>query len=278
MEFSHIHHVSTGFLEEFYQNYSPVFVLNTGRSGSAMLQNVFSGDHLFKAYHEAAPNLFLKSNYAYHNQDKSEILTHIFGAARTELILEACVANKIYVETNQCLVFYARQIKALFPKARFVHLTRHPGDFVRSAIRKGWHKNDSVWELGRIKMQDPIAWQGLDQIQKLSWVWQATHSFIEDINTEYTKDVMTVRLEDLIGQHKAVNEMLAFMGGTKRFTKSEHQTLFKSKHNQLYIAPNEPSNMFKLEEYPTYAQWDHNAKEKLAQWAAQLSDRYNYSL
>lgn len=278
MEFTHIHHTSSGFLEEFYKNYEPVFVLNTGRSGSAFLNKIFKELDDVMAYHEASPNMFLQSNFAFHNQEKQEVLFKMFQVARVELMLQAKVENKIFLETNQCNVFFSYQIKKMFPKAKFIHITRHPGDFVRSAIRKGWHKNDSVWELGRIKMDDSIAWNELDQVQKLSWVWYATHEFIEKFKTTCADQCLTVRLEDLLKDHKTFKKMLGFSGSKISIKKSKFKNLVESKENELHIAPNEPSNMFKVASFPKYSNWSAEMKERLKSMTLELSDNYKYQL
>jgi sulfotransferase family protein len=278
MKFTHIHHTSEALLNDFYKNYTPVFVLNTGRSGSALLQRIFTNFNSVKAYHEAPPNLFLQSNYAFHNQHKKEVLQKIFEAARIELILEAKVENLIYLETNQCLVFYINQIRKTFPNAKFIHLTRHPGGFVRSAIRKGWHKNDSVWELGRIKMDDTDAWSDLSQIEKLGWVWTETHAFIEQFKNIFPENCFTLRFEDLIQSYDHFKEMVHFIGIDNKFSQKNYNEFFSVKENERVITYHEPPNMFKLESFPQYSEWLETDKNALKKWASELSRKYNYHL
>lgn len=279
MNFSHIHHVSSSYLEEFFKNYSPVFILNTGRSGSALLQDVFTNYDNIDAFHEAHPTLFLLPNYAYHNQGEGKILENIFRAARTELLLTSKVNSKIYLETNQCLVFFAYQILKVFPNAKFVHLTRHPGDFVRSGIMKGWHKNDSVWEMGRIRMKDEIEWSKLTQLQKLSWVWRETHGFIERFKeTVNSNGIFTVKLEDLIKKREIFNELLNFIGSNREATPKEFTNLFKRKLNKIEISSNEPDNMFKLAKYPNYEHWNEDEKSQLKEATNSLCKLYEYTL
>jgi Sulfotransferase family len=276
--FSHIHHVNEDYLNDFYKNYDPVFVLNTGRSGSALLQNVFGTFPNVNAYHEAHPNLFLYPNFAYHHQAEIEILSNIFQAARTEIILKSKVSNKIFLETNQCLVFFVYQIVTIFPNAKFIHLTRHPGHFVRSAIRKGWHKNDSVWELGRIKMDDTDAWSDLSQIEKLGWVWTETHAFIEQFKNIFPENCFTLRFEDLIQSYDHFKEMVHFIGIDNKFSQKNYNEFFSVKENERVITYHEPPNMFKLESFPQYSEWLETDKNALKKWASELSRKYNYHL
>lgn len=278
MNFTHIHHISKEFLKEFYATYTPVFILNTGRSGSALLQDVFNVFPDINAHHEAAPNLFLLSNFAFQNQDKEEVLLKIFEAGRMELLLEARVSNKIYLETNQCLVFYIHQIIKLFPKAKFIHLTRHPGDFVRSAIRKGWHKNNSVWEMGRIKMQNSEMWSQLNHIEKLGWVWEETHNFIENFKIKNPDNCYTIRLEDLVSSFDIFNSMMDFIGKKNTLIQTDFKEIFDKKRNELIINPNEPENMFKIQDYPKYNNWSNVDKESLKRFVNNNARVYNYKL
>lgn len=278
LEFTHIHHVSSTFLEDFYQTYAPVFILNTGRSGSALLQEVFGGFEDIKSYHEAPPNLFLQCNYAYHNQYKEEVLLKMFEASRVELMLQAKVENKIFLETNQCLVFYVHQIVDLFPNAKFVHLTRHPGDFVRSGILKGWQKNDSVWESGRIKMKNKTKWASLSQIEKLSWVWKNTHGFIENFKAKHGQNCYTIRLESIVENRSEFNDLIEFIGSKRKVGRGDFKRFFEKKQNQVHISENEPQNMYKLSDYTKYEQWSKEDKNALAKYAGELCLIYNYDI
>ncbi len=277
MEFSHIHHISTGYLKTFFTSYQPVFVLNTGRSGSAFVNNLLQGIGDIQSYHEASPNMFLQSNYAYHNQEKKEVLQKMFEVARIELMLEASLKKKIYVESNQCLVFFIHQIKTLFPKAKFVHLTRHPGDFVTSAIKKGWHKNDSVWEKGRIRMKDEAKWETLSQIEKLGWVWTTTHQFIEAFKKQHRQSFLTLKLEALTADGTIVNQFLEFIGSDHRFDAKAVLSILERKVNQVQIS-REPANMFKRHDVPKFEAWPEQDKAQLRSQTEALANQLGYNL
>ena len=130
-----------------------------------------------------------------------------------ELILDGFNNNRIFVESNQCLVFYAYAIASLYKKAKFVHVIRHPGNFIRSAVEKGWHLNDSIWESGRVKMADPHEWEILTQLQKLAWSWQTTNSYIRDFICHLNQEqVLSVRFEDLVTNPEVLIRLRAFTG------------------------------------------------------------------
>ncbi len=277
-KFGQIHHVDQSSFEDFLLTYTPVFFLNTGRSGSAFLENAFKSIDGVDANHEAHPNLMMFPNFALHHQNEAIILKKVFEAARMELILDSFVKEKLFIETNHCLVFFIHQIKALFPKARFVHLLRHPGNFIRSAVMKGWHRNDSIWENNRIRMKDDQEWKQLTQIEKLAWTWNSTHNFIDDFKSTYGEDVMTLKLEELISSQQAFTQMIKFLGCEIQFNDEMIERLQNEKVNEIFISDSEPSTMFKLADYPKYNGWNPKDKEQVVNYCGNLASKYNYQL
>ena len=131
-------------------------------------------------------------------------------ASRMEIILDAFNENRIYMEANQCLSFFVPALNDVFPKSKFIHLVRHPGDFVRSAIRKGWHANDSIWESGRLKMEDP-EWGEMSYVAKLSWLWTQANKYLSSVLSELSSErVLTVKAEDMFFNINTVKKYTNF--------------------------------------------------------------------
>jgi hypothetical protein len=278
MKFKMIHHVDKQTILDMYENYAPVFILSTGRSGSKFLAELLDRSPNIRAFHEPRPTLEYFSHYAYYHQEEQEILANMFQAARMESILEINIQDNIYIESNQCLVFFAPVIARLFKKARFVHVVRHPGDFVRSAVRKGWYLNDTIWECGRLKMADEPKWFEMDQVEQLSWLWNATNQFIEIFKNSIPGNrIAFFQLEDLVKDIKIVKEFLRFTGGNE-IPVPEIEKMQRTKINELYIAPDEPDNMKKIANFPHYDKWSTELKEKLKKHTYPLAPAYGYHL
>jgi hypothetical protein len=274
-----IHHVDQETIAEMYNHYAPVFILSTGRAGSKFLPGLLNLSPNIAAYHEPRPTLEYFSDYAYYHRQEEETLAKMIDAARMESILEDFIKDKIYVESNQCLTFFAPALARLFKKSRFVHVVRHPGDFVRSALRKGWHKNDTIWESGRLKMADEKQWAEMDQIERLAWLWNATNQFIEDFKRSVENErVAFFKLEDLstdAADAGAVKELLRFTGG-KEIPGDAIEKIQNTKVNELYIGPDEPANMKKIADFPIYKEWSDELKEKLKRHTQELAFSYGY--
>lgn len=276
--YSHIHHLSSEEIRNFHAGYEPVFFLTTGRSGSAFIEYTLKRIDSLEVYHEAFPRLMSFPNFAYHNANENVMLSKVFEASREELLLTAYLEKNIYVEANQCLVFFSKIIIKQFPNAKFVHLLRHPGDFVRSAIMKGWYKNDSIWENGRIRMSDENLWSNLSQLEKLSWAWKSIHNFIGELKESNEKQFFTVKFEDIVTSKIEFEKMISFINPSFNNGSIQLDQLLERKINQLVISSNEPPNMFKLNDYPKYPTWAENDKQTLRKHCGVLSEKYDYKL
>jgi hypothetical protein len=276
MKFELLHHADQKTIDEMYNTYTPVFILSTGRSGSKFIANLLDWAPNISAFHEPRPTLEYFSNYAYHHREQKEILSKMIDSARMESILEIFIKDKIYVESNQCVTFFAPAIAELFKKSKFVHITRHPGDFIRSAVRKGWHKNDSIWESGRIKTGDRNRWAGMDQIERLAWLWNSANRFIEDFKGAIEKKrTAFFKFEDLTSGADSVHELLHFIGG-QNIPNDKIKELQGARVNELYIGINEPPNMKKVESFPHYNEWEQELKDKVKKHTLELVTLYKY--
>ena len=113
------------------QESAPIFVLSTGRAGTQYLTHMFEQLDGFVSEHEPQPELLYTSRWAYEKQGQSDLLEAAFLSARYELLRNAFLENKTYVETNNRLSFLAEGIAKALPKARFIHLIRHPKAFIK---------------------------------------------------------------------------------------------------------------------------------------------------
>jgi hypothetical protein len=278
-KFRIFHHIDQKTINLMYNEYLPVFILSTGRSGSKYLHTLLSMSDEVQSHHEAFPNLQYFSNYAYHNQAKKDVLTKMVEAARMELVLDAFNNNKIFVESNQCLVFFSYALAELFKKSKFIHIIRHPGDFIVSAIKKGWHLNDSIWEAGRVKSSDRDTWKKMTHIEKLAWTWSETNRFIKDFGTTLNSGRFTVfKIENLYSGRKQIDLLCDFIGIKKKFSDRDIINLQNRKINEIIIHPDEPKNMKKVLKYPKYSKWDNDLKESIKKYIRDLTSEYGYRL
>ena len=272
-----VHHASQALIDWMYECYQPVWILSTGRAGSNFVAGLLKQSTNLQAHHEAEPRLEYFANYAFHNQAESEMLTRMVDAARMELVLDACVRDSIYVECNHALTAFAPALSRLFRRSRFVHLVRHPGDFVRSALRMGFHSSDTIWESGRIRMQDETTWVNLTQVDKLAWYWHANNHFLQEFKATLDEErFLLVTYEELIAGHRGVERLLEFIGGAPIPPENIGGT--QSRKVNTLRSGEAPEGVRRTPHYPTFPCWSQAAFLQMKPYVESLSHQFGYEL
>lgn len=173
----------------------PIFVLSTGRVGTMLLTKLFNLKKGLHIEHEALPEMLLAGKTAYESNDIS-FSKGAFMAGRYENIRDYHLKSLRYVETNNRLTFFAPAIAELFPKAKFIHLVRHPDSFISSGMQRNWYTGKSITDEGRIA--PPESLNITEQENKIAWLWNATNEFIEQFKKNTSKDrIYTLQSEKL---------------------------------------------------------------------------------
>jgi len=258
----------------------PVFFLSTGRCGTNWIQKLLSRDRSIKAVHEPQPNLAFQNSFAYTIQKEMSgkkepdsgrvyaVLQEMFLAGR-ELYLRYCYkTGRRFVETNHYLTFFAPAIARLIPDALFVHVYRHPGEFVRSALRRGWytHGNMSSAAFPRPVQEDPChsRWASFSGIQKNAWLWTETNQFIEAFkNREGSGRVYSFDFSSM--NPAAVSDLAAFAG-------AEISERIIHKHMGQKV------NAQKGGSVQVYSRWNDMDKAELQALCADTAAVYGYEL
>lgn len=192
---------------------SPVFVLSTGRAGTQFITSLLAQSTLVKAHHEPAPTLNWYNRVAWEGEASKSYLQGAFEGARYELIRDAYILKKQYIETNNRLTFLAPVIAQLYPNARFVHLVRKPEAFVKSGLQRGWYQNTNIHDEGRIVKKD--GWEKMDEVQRIAWLWAETNRFIYDFMlTVPAEQKLFIASENLYSNTDIALQLANFFGAT----------------------------------------------------------------
>lgn len=191
-------------------NAEPVFVLSTGRVGTMLLTRLFELEEGLHIEHEALPEMLFAGKTAYSAPDNIEFAKGAFMAGRYEAIRDCHMQGQRYVETNNRLTFFAPAMAELFPKAKFIHLLRHPDSFVSSGIQRNWYTGKTITDEGRIQ---PPSDAGAQTTQdKIAWLWNATNAFIDEFKEGPGKDrTLTVRSEDLFSNVEEAQRIMNWL-------------------------------------------------------------------
>jgi hypothetical protein len=194
-----------------HNDYSPVFVLSTGRCGTSFLTHILADEKKVNAVHEPHPEFFHHTVMAYQqHRSNSEKVSAVFDVARYEMIRNAFVMEEKYIETNNRVTFFANQIALLYPKAKFIHLIRNPNSFIKSGLGRNWYSGHSLYDEGKISAS-PEVWQNFSQTEKIGWLWNETNSFIEEFKSKMASHaVITVKAEELFKDTETQRNIFRF--------------------------------------------------------------------
>lgn len=266
------------------EEYSPVFFLSTGRTGTEFFTQLLSESNNVKVFHSPSSLLYnaqselieqgcvayeMYKRFGFDDERTNKLASQIFMASREELLYKTHIHNKVYIETNNRITFLAPAIKYIFPNAKFIHLYRHPGEYIRSGIRRGYYKSESIHETGRlIPLEDSNyfnAWSNFDYIQKVAWLWNETNKFIDDyLMTLKDDDYLNFNFNELNIEN--IRKLLSFLN----IDDIDEKTIKNS--------INRPTNVQKAGSFPKYNQWKKNDKNKVIDICNDLSLKYGYQL
>lgn len=252
----------------------PVFFLSTGRCGTKWFAEVLDLSKEVKSNHEPIPTFSMQSAYLFQmwnnsaipTEEKVEITKNIFTAGREQHLRYAYKCEKRYIETNNQLTFFAPGLAEMFPDAQFVHLYRHPGEVVRSGMRRGWFADNesATAKIIRPRPDSGVPWESYSQIQKIAWVWKTTNAFIEEFLKgidQHRKLSFDFNTKSLI----SVKGMVDFLG----LDIPEHQI---SKKLNVRVNRQTTGKVLKYEE------WEDARKEELREICGEMAGQYGYSV
>lgn len=252
---------------------SPIFFLSTGRCGTAWLTKLMEDDKSLIVIHNPENALLAQSKLFYElysQQSLSEnewlLFEEMYLAAFENLFLNCIKSGKRLVFTESRTSFFAPIIAKLLPQAKFVHVYRHPGEFVRSGIRRGWYvKENDTSLLYKIKPKsNTLNWDSYSQIQKVSWLWNETNQFIE----EFKCNIDSSKHYNLNFNTWTTDILFDLL--TNLDIKTSKALIRKNLDVKVNVAKNE--------NFDVYENWDANDKDKLKEICHELASKYNYNL
>ncbi len=230
-----------------------VFIVSSGRSGSAMMEKLFAALPGIDMRHEYMVQIVQKlaCRYAMGLADDDEAMAVL---RETHLAAAAHSAMPVWGDSSNKLAWLVRPLAQLMPEARFVHLTRDGRKVAGSYLRKlgnECYDDASVAALSRWVASpgepppppekkywwpmpqpgDPhhARWPLYDQFERIAWHWAASNAAIADAFAALPNDrVLRMRLEDLT-QDAGLFETLARFCWTE--PSAEAFTLLARPHN-----------------------------------------------
>ncbi len=255
--------------DESWRSAKCVFVLSTGRAGTSTIIRLLDLSPKITALHEPKPNLVSEYRRSYSNaKTRPDRYRRLFERARRRLISRECPNGEVYAEST-LLKFFAPVIAYMLPNAKFLHLHRHPGEVVRSAMRRRWYLDNPLDRYRLVPLPiDPAheLWAHWDSFQKSCWLWHVENKYFLD-------------LAETLGTDRALR--LQFDQWIDPRT-GEYRRIF----DFVGIEPPEPSGVSRIlgmkynkqvdGEFPHYEQWTDAQKQRLHEIASTTMNRLGY--
>lgn len=206
--------------------YPPVFILSTGRAGSASLTYTLSKHSNIYIQQESRRQLnYLSSAYSYNLINRKEIKEALDSLYNLASIYPR---NTFIIESDQKFTGVIEILDEIFPECKFIWLLRNGKDFVSSAAARGWmsdidtgnNYNDIVInkKLPSLGMRingykcgefSKYEWDNLDVFGRNCWYWSYWNGLTEEKLSQVDKTRwMQVKLEELSLKMKSLQEFI----------------------------------------------------------------------
>ncbi|MBX3441649.1 MAG: sulfotransferase [Planctomyces sp.] len=257
-------------------NASVLFVLSTGRCGTTSLASVLELSDRIHATHEPKPWYLEETRNAYLQSpvppETARANMEAFTSTRLKPLLRAATIGPIYAECSNRLTYYAPELLNWFPNSKYVHLYRHPGDVVRSGIRRGYYTGNSNWDLARItpREDDPAfeMWENWPQFERCCWYWHAVNAYCADfMRTLPEGRGLSIAAEDLFVNRDDI--------GTRVF---EWLGAPPPPRGRIESVLSTPENVQQSGDFPKYRDWTPAQRATLNEIAGATAARLGYEI
>jgi len=245
------------------------FIMSTGRVGTMSLVKILGLSPDVVAYHEPAPRCEVEHKEAYQQLGGSlEGYRPLFAWARAEPIRAARTEGLLYAEHGYWTPF-TDLIAEMLPNARFINPVRHPGEFIRSGMRRGWfagHVCDPIRPVPAPGTPAAEAWEGWSRFEKVVWVWEMISSHLLSCQRRYGPDRWRVlRFEEWTRPgFRGWGDLFEWLG-----VRAPSET-------QIVQAVRKPENTQNRGEFPKYPDWSDEQKDQLRRIAGRTMAQLGY--
>ena len=256
--------------DESWRSTKCLFVLSTGRTGTSTLIRLLNLSPRVSAFHEPKPNLVREYRRAYSSvTTRPDRYRRLFEGARRRLISRECPNGEVYAEAT-LLKFFAPVIAEMLPNAKFLHLHRHPGEIIRSAMRRRWFQDNPLDRYRIVPQPGDWAhqhWQDWDAFSKSCWTWHAENEYFLRLVQNIGADrVLQLPFDEWTDRSTGAYERVFDFIDIDPPDRGSAQTVLNVKHNE------QTSGSF-----PTYEQWTASQRQTLAEIASDTMDQLGYS-
>ena len=247
-----------------------LFGLSTGRTGTTTLERALNLSPEVVAFHEPQPKHGYPYNDAYQDLATNRARARQrFVALRAGAIGSVGRRGRVYAETNN-MQYIAPVVAGLLPRAVFLFFHRHPGEYVRSGMRRRWY-DGHAWDRYRLVPRPDEAaageWDRWSPFEKICWFWAASNrEFADAVEAIGPDRTLTCSFDDLVESRGRVLGPAFDLLQIDRPSEQRLATVYERPHNAQATG-----------QFPEYADWSPEQKARLRAIAGETMDRLGYA-
>ena len=182
-----------------------LIITGTGRSGTAMMAEMFGGRHEFRVN-------YILDKYFTKADPHSDLFGTIEERVKTVLDLHQGIESRRFVDSSNLYIHFIDAVYLLNPSARFVLVVRNGKDFARSALSRGWHEKRLFGIVPRYNDPYYNQWETMGPLQRNAWIWTyRNRKAVEGLSLLPEDRKLIVRIED-IKTRKTIERLEDFSG------------------------------------------------------------------
>ncbi len=232
-------------------------------------------------FHELHPHLSFEAFVKWRTPRHKKWVENRIRHKRSNIIKQIMANNMIYVESSHYTSLLIEELYNLY-NAKFVHLYRDGRYFVRSALEKGWHKQEPLkyriktlvrrrWliDTGRERVDQRLAppRKLKTRFEKLAWLWSETNEHIlRYLSSIPDESKFSIRVEDF--NKDMLIDLQNFIG-----VSSGPETI-----NEMLAIANRKPNKSKDFASPLSEDWSGWQKQRFNEIAGEMMHKLGYSI
>ncbi len=202
-----------------WDNINTNFIISTGRTGTnslAVLLNSISKN--IYAVHEPYPDLFEVAVNRFRLNYNNTTAINKIKQARYRQLINVYGKFDMFIESNPNLTFISDLLPMVFPKSKFLIISRNYKDYLVSAYNKSpdgsgnffpYNKNDHRKRIIPNDLADNkyiIQWDQMSQAEKLAWYYSAANEYLIKFKNS-NRNVLWLQFEKLFSTETGIEEM-----------------------------------------------------------------------
>ncbi len=251
-------------------------IVSTGRTGTKFINGLLAESDSVLSVHELNRRDQEFSFACHKNKISENQFIDYYRSSRRNLIIKNL--NKLLIESNGNLILSTHELINNIKNLRVALIIRDPRDVIKSACNRSFTDKNGVirktyemeknWQFKAYEVDNFISkeqWMEMSMPVRFMWTWTYRNQYVLKL-AEKSDDIEVFRFEDIFSDSNKMNELVKFIS-YKKVNLSNEQI---DKRFSIKVNAN------KIEDFPSFENWDEKLKQELKKYCGDLMEKYNY--